>query len=53
MRARGNGDQGHSRVWVKIASNAFPIESVRTYVPLIIATPSTVAIAVRPAPSCG
>ena len=31
---------------VKILSNAWSIESVRTYVPLIIATPSTIAIAV-------
>ena len=30
----------------KIASNALPIESVSTYVPLTIATPSTMAIAV-------
>ena len=31
---------------VKIRSNAWSIESVRTNVPLIIATPSTIAIAV-------
>ena len=34
------------RMSVKIRSNAWSIESVRTYVPLIIATPSTMAIAV-------
>ena len=35
------------RTSVKIWSNALSIESVRTYVPLIIATPSTIASAVR------
>ena len=35
------------RTSVKIWSNALSIESVRTYVPLIIATPSTIARAVR------
>ena len=35
-----------SRTSVKIWSNALSIESVRTYVPLIIATPSTIASAV-------
>ena len=34
-------------VCVKIALNAFEIESVRTYVPLIIATPRTIATPVR------
>ena len=34
------------RMSVKIRSNAWSIESVRTYVPLIIATPRTIAIAV-------
>jgi hypothetical protein len=34
------------RTSVKIWSNALSIESVRTYVPLIIATPSTIARAV-------
>ena len=35
------------RTSVKIVSNALSIESVRTNVPLTIATPSTIAIAVR------
>src|SRR5262249_15112286 len=35
------------RMSVKILLNAWSIESVRTKVPLIIATPSTIAIAVR------
>ncbi len=35
-----------SRTSVKIWSKALSIESVRTYVPLIIATPSTIARAV-------
>ena len=34
------------RTSVKIVSNALSIESVRTYVPLTMATPSTIAIAV-------
>ena len=34
------------RMSVKILSNAWEIESVRTYVPLIIATPRTIASAV-------
>ncbi len=35
------------RTSVKIVSNALSIESVRTNVPLTMATPSTIAIAVR------
>ncbi len=35
-----------ARMSLKIRSNAWSIESVRTYVPLIIATPRTIAIAV-------
>ena len=34
------------RMSVKIRSNAWSIESVRTYVPLINATPRTIAMAV-------
>ena len=36
-----------ARMSLKIRSNAWSIESVRTYVPLIIATPRTIATAVR------